>query len=61
MYTHVQIMFLIGILCMVFFFVCLFAFRSALWHVEIPRLGVELELQLATYITAHSNTRFLIP
>ena len=25
------------------------------WHMEIPRLGVKLELQLSAYITAHSN------
>ena len=44
-----------------------------LWHMEVPRLGVQLELQLpanvtaitkiqamsATYTTAHSNTRAL--
>ena len=25
-------------------------------HTEVPRLGVELELQLAAYTTAHINT-----
>ena len=29
------------------------------WHMEVPRLGVESELQLLTYTTAHSNTRSL--
>ena len=28
-------------------------------HTEVPRLGVELELQLLTYTTTHSNTRSL--
>ena len=30
-----------------------------LWHIEVPRLVVELELQLLTYTTAHSNNGFL--
>ena len=25
------------------------------WHLEVPKLGVELELQLPAYTTAHSN------
>ena len=29
-------------------------------HVEVPRLGVESELELAAYTTAHSNTGSLI-
>ena len=36
-------------------FVCLFVFllfRATLWHMEVPRLGVESELQLPTYTTA---------
>ena len=28
-------------------------------HMEVPRLGVELELQLAAYTTAHDNVRSL--
>ena len=28
------------------------------WHVEVPRLGVELELELPAYTTALSNTGF---
>ena len=28
-----------------------------LWHMQVPRLGVELELQLPAYRTATSNTR----
>ena len=30
-----------------------------LWHMEVLRLGVEWELQLPAYTTAHSNTRSL--
>ena len=53
-----------------FFFFCLF--RATLWYTEVPRLGIELELQLqayttvtampdpshisATYTAVHSNT-----
>ena len=33
-----------------FFFFCLF--RGHLWHMEVPRLGVESELQLPAYATA---------
>ena len=29
-------------------------------HMEVPRLGVELELQLPAYITAHGNAGSLI-
>ena len=38
------------------FFVCLFVFLGPHpWHMEVPRLGVELELQLPAYTTAHGN------
>ena len=30
-------------------------------HMEVPRLGVESELQSTTYTTAHINTRYLTP
>ena len=30
-----------------------------MWHMNISRLGVELELQLPAYTTAHGNTRSL--
>ena len=30
-----------------------------LWHIDVPRLGVEWEMQLVTYTTAHGNTGFL--
>lgn len=36
------------------FFCCCY-FRAAPWHMEIPRLEVELDLQLPPYTTAHSN------
>ena len=46
----------------VFLFVCLFLcfalfllFRAALVHIEVPSLGVESELQLPAYTTAHGN------
>ena len=41
------------------FFVCLFLLgflQPHLPHMEVPRLGVELELQLPAY-TSHNNTR----
>ena len=40
-----------------FLFVCFFVFLGPhLRHVEVPRLGAELDLQLQAYTTAHSNT-----
>ena len=33
-------------------FVFFFLFRATLMHVEVPRLGVQLELQLLAYATA---------
>ena len=36
-----------------FFFVCFFVFLGPkLWHMEVPRLEVESELQLLAYATA---------
>ena len=36
-----------------FIYLFIFAFLGPhLWHVEVPRLGVKLELQLPAYITA---------
>uniref|UniRef100_A0A8D1I8Y3 Uncharacterized protein n=1 Tax=Sus scrofa TaxID=9823 RepID=A0A8D1I8Y3_PIG len=35
-----------------FFFFFFLLFRAAPWHMEVPRLGVELELQLPAYATA---------
>ena len=32
--------------------VVILLFRAAPWHIAVPRLGVELELQLLAYITA---------
>ena len=37
-----------------FFFFLVFL-GPHLWHVEVPKLGVESELQLPAYTTAHSN------
>ena len=57
-----------------FFFWSFFFLGPHLWHMEVPRLGVEAELSCqptpqpqpfqiqatsATYTTAHSNTRSL--
>ena len=33
-------------------YVCLFVLWPHLWHMEVPGLGVESELQLAAYTTA---------
>ena len=33
------------------FFFFFFFFRAAPWHMEVPRLGIESELQLLTYTT----------
>ena len=38
---------------------CWFVFRAHLQHMEVPRLGVEPELQLPAYATAHVNARSL--
>ena len=43
-----------GLGCGIFFFFLpssFFLFRAAPWHVEVPRLGVESELQLLAYTT----------
>ena len=40
--------------CLFFFFFCLFL-GPHLWHREVPWLGLELQLQLLAYTTAHSN------
>ena len=29
--------------------------KNKVWHMEVPRLGVESELQLLAYVAAHSN------
>ena len=36
----------------IFFFFFSFFLQLHLWHIEVPRLGVKLELQLLTYTTA---------
>ena len=39
--------------CSTFLFVCFFLGGAAHpWHMEVPRLGVELDLQLPAYTTA---------
>ena len=40
--------------CKLFFFFFFFL-GPHLWHMEVPKLGVELELRLPVYITANSN------
>ena len=37
------------------FFVCVCFLGPHPWHMEVPRLGVKLELQLPAYTTAHGN------
>ena len=45
---------------LIYLFYFLFSlFRVHLRHMGVPRLGVELELQLPAYTIAHSNARFL--
>ena len=45
---------------LIFFFIFIFCFLGLhLWHMEVPRLGIELELQLLAYTTAHGNARSL--
>ena len=39
------------------FFVCFLG--PQLWHMEVPKLGVESELQLPAYATADGNARSL--
>ena len=34
------------------FFLFFFLFRAAPWHMEVPRVGTESELQLLAYATA---------
>ena len=43
---------------MSFFFFFLRA-KNKVWHMEVPRLGIESELQLLAYTAAHSNARSL--
>ena len=38
--------------CVIFFFFVFCLFRAALWNMEVPRLGVELELYMTAYTTA---------
>ena len=38
-----------------FFFFLVFFLGPQVWHMEVPRLGVKLELQLLAYTRAHSN------
>ena len=35
-----------------FFFFCLFFLGLHPWHMEIPRLGIQLELKMPAYATA---------
>ena len=46
-----------GIFCFVFVFAFFLCFLGPhLWHMEVPRLGVQLELQLLTYTTATATS-----
>ena len=45
-----------------FFFVCLFVcllLGLHSWHIDVPRLGIESELQLPSLYHSHSNARSL--
>ena len=42
------------------FFFFFFFLGPHLWHIEVARLGVESELKLPAYTTAHSNAGSLI-
>ena len=42
----------LSVYLVIFFFFFFFFLGLYLWHMEIPRLGVELELQLLAYTTA---------
>ena len=43
----------LGLALSILFYFCLFCFLELhLWHMDIPRRGVKLELQLLTYDTA---------
>ena len=45
----------------IYLFIYFYCFlRLYLQHMEVPRLGIELELQLPAYTTAHGNTGSLI-
>ena len=37
---------------LIFFLLFFFFFRATIWHMEVSRLGVKLELQLPAYATA---------
>ena len=49
----------LGHIFQVFLFFVFVFLGPHLWHTEVPRLGVELELQPLAYTTAHSNARSL--
>ena len=53
-YTDVQIS-----ICLFFFFFFFVFLGSHLQHMEVPRLGVKLELELLVYTIAHENARCL--
>ena len=48
-YIYIQLFFL-------FLFSFFLLFRATLWQMEVPRLGVESELQLLAYAIVHGNT-----
>ena len=52
---HIQSVFLPFI---IYLFIYLFL-GPQVWHMEVPRLGLESELQLLTYTISHDNARSL--
>ena len=55
-FPWVEIRMTLGFFCCCFVF-CFLGLHPR--HMEVPRLGVQLELQLPAYATAHGNTRSL--
>ena len=54
-YIHIYIHTYIYIHIYIYVYICIFCFfflRLHPWHMQVPRLGVKLELQLLAYITA---------
>jgi len=56
--SQISAQYQLGIFLFSFFFFFVFL-GLCLQHMEVPTLGVEWELQLPTYTTAHGNARFL--
>ena len=51
--------FVSSIITLLVFFVCFCLLGSHPRHMDVPRLGIQSELQPLAYATAHGNTRYL--